>query len=118
MGHMAQYTLRFRQVNRNIFDAIRDGKKKVETRAHTARYQHSKRGDTLVFVCGRERFKRRVKRALRFKSINAMLRVYKAHNINPFVSSKKELEKIYGSFPGYKEKIKKFGLIAMELYSK
>lgn len=115
---MAQHALRFRQVNRNTFIAIRDGIKKVETRACSTRYQNIAPGDILTFVCGKERFKRQAKRTRHFKSIGAMLRVYKLRDINPFVSSKKDLEKRYWSFPGYKEKIRKFGLIALELTSK
>lgn len=112
---MARCTLRFRKINRNIFTAIRDGIKKVETRAASAKYQPIAAGDVLLFVCGKERFKRRVKRCGHFKSIPAMLRAYTLRDINPFVSSKKELAELYWSFPGYKEKIRKSGLIAMEL---
>ena len=115
MWSMAQYILRFRRINRNIFTAIRDGVKKVETRAHTTRYQRIKQGDAVMFVCGKERFKRQVKRVQHFKNITTILRVYKLRDVNPFVSSKKELEETYWSFPGYNEKIRKFGLIAIEL---
>ena len=44
-----------------------------------------------------------------------MLRVYKIKDIMPGLGTKKELEQAYYSYPGYKEKIEKFGLIAMQV---
>jgi ASC-1-like (ASCH) protein len=112
---MANITLRFRSVNKKIFDAIRAGKKKVETRAATVRYRKIKKGDTLIFSCGKLRFEKKVKNAKVYKNIPALLKKYSFKTINPFVKSASELEKMYYSFPGYREKIKKFGIIALEL---
>lgn len=42
--------LRFREVNRDIFEAIQDGSKKVETRAATVRYQKIKKGDYVMLI--------------------------------------------------------------------
>lgn len=112
---MKKWTLRFRQVNEPIFEAIRSGKKKVETRAATMKYRNIKTGDTLVFVCGKKRFEKTIKRATIFKTIPAMLRVYRVSDIIPELSTAKELRDVYFSFPGYREKIKENGLIAFEL---
>lgn len=109
--------LRFRAVNRDIFEAIRDGKKKVETRAATARYKNIKVGDILRFVCGKDSFEKKVKRTHVFKSIAALVKKYQVHDINPFVNSKAELQKMYYSYPNYREKIKKFGIIAIEFFN-
>ena len=120
--------LRFRAVNRDIFDAIRDGHKRVETRAATKRYADIKSGDGIVLVCGRNKLEKLVKRAVIFKTIPALLHKYNVRDIyphtkdfgvgvNPNTASEKELREIYYSFPGYKEKIKKYGLIAIELAS-
>ena len=43
-----------------------------------------------------------------------MLKKYKIEEINPFVKSEEELKKMYYSFPNYKEKIIKFGLVAFK----
>jgi ASC-1-like (ASCH) protein len=112
---MKTHTLRFRSTDKDIFDAILSGKKKVETRAATARYKGMNKGDKIVFVCGKNKFVKEIKKAQVFKSISSLLKKYKFKQINPSVKSEKELEAMYFSFPGYKEKIKKSGLVALEL---
>ena len=107
--------LRFRAVNRNIFEAIKSGKKKIETRAATPKYSQIKTSNNLIFVCGKERFSKNVKKVKKFKSIMALCKTYKPQDINPKTKTIEELEKMYHSFPGYKEKIKKYGLMALEL---
>jgi ASC-1-like (ASCH) protein len=109
------YILRFRAVNRDIFEAIRSGKKKIETRAATVKYKNIKKGDVLVFVCGNKRFSRIIKEVKFFKSVGSMLKVFKVQDIMPNLDSKADLERAYFSYPGYKEKIKKFGLIAFKI---
>lgn len=107
--------LKFRAVNRDIFEAIRSGKKPVETRAATVKYAGIKAGDTVEFVCGKDKFTKPVKRAEIFKSISDLVKKYKPEEINPNIKTVDELEKMYYSFPGYKEKIEKVGLIAFEV---
>jgi len=109
------YTLRFRAVNRDIFEAIKSGDKKIETRAATVKYRDIKIDDTVVFVCGAKRFSRKIKQVKSFKGIDPMLRVFKIKDIMPGLKSKSELERAYYSYSGYKEKIKKFGLIAFKV---
>ena len=106
--------LRFRKKDRDIFENIRNGNKVVETRAATARFKNIESGDAVVFVCGRDKFVKKVKNVRIFKSIPAMLKRYKAEQISPQAKSKEELEKMYYSFPNYREKIKKFGLVAFD----
>lgn len=110
-----KYTLGFRETNQDIFEAIRNGKKKVETRAATVKYQNIKAGDTLVLVCGKDRFEKKVKAVKVYKSIAALVKKYKPGEIIPGLKTAKELEAAYYSFPGYKEKIAKVGLLALEL---
>ncbi len=107
--------MKFRAVNRNIFNAIKNGQKKIETRAATTKYHDIKTGDIIVFLCGKSRFKKKVKKAKIHKTISAMLKKHKVRQINPFCNTVKELEKTYLSFPGYGDKIKKHGIIALEL---
>lgn len=110
-----KYLLRFRATNQDIFEAIKSGKKKVETRAATARYNKIRVGDAVVLMCGKNKFEKTIKRAIIFKTINLMLCKYKVKDIMPNLSSAKELERAYFSYPNYRKKIKKFGLIALEL---
>ena len=107
--------LRFREADRNIFEAIRKGKKKVETRAASPKFINIKTGDYVKLVCGKDSFKKRVKGAKIFKTISAILRKYKAKEINPLAKSKSDLENMYDSFPNYREKIKEYGLMVLEL---
>lgn len=43
-----KYTLRFRAVNEDTFNAIKNGKKKIETRAGSPKYFYIQAGDILV----------------------------------------------------------------------
>ncbi|MEK7641031.1 MAG: ASCH domain-containing protein [Patescibacteria group bacterium] len=109
------HILKFRAVNRDTFEAIRDGKKKVETRAFTVKYKDIKTGDELIFSCGKDRFSKKVKKVKVFKSIADLMKKYEPSQINPKCKTVEELTAMYHSFPGYREKIKKSGLLAMEL---
>ena len=114
-----KYVLRFGVANKDIFDAIKEGRKKIETRAATKKYCNIKAGDVVVLSYGAhksaQKFEKRVRSAHIFKTIRAMLRNYKPKEINPKVSTESELIDMYYSFPDYRDKIKKFGLIALEL---
>lgn len=109
------YTLRFRAVDRVIFDAIKDGKKKVETRAATKKYESISQGDILRFVCDNSEFRKEVVTAKKFNSIKSLLDEYKPEDVNPNTKTAEELEKMYYSFSGYREKIKKYGIVAWEI---
>jgi len=89
--------------------------KKVETRAGSPMYVGIKAGDIITFVCGKDKLKKKVKRAQKFKSIKTLHKVYKPVEINPRIKTVKESERMYYSFPGYRNRIKKYGLIALEL---
>ena len=112
--NMVKHILRFRQVNKDIFEDIKKGRKTVETRAATSRFKNITSGDAVVFICGKEKFEKTVKRSQIFKSIVSMLSQYKIKDIMPRLSTEEELKKAYYSYPKYKEKIKKFGLVALE----
>lgn len=110
-----KYTLRVRAADKDIFNVIKSGKKKVETRAATSRYVSLKSGDTLIFVCGKDRFEKTIKTAKIYKTLASLTKKYSPLEINPFCKTREELEAMYFSFPGYKEKIIKSGIIAIEL---
>lgn len=107
--------LRFRETDRDIFEAIRDGRKTIETRAATGRYQNIKKGGWVMLVCGKDQFEKQVVGAQIFKTIDALLKKYKVKEINPKLGTKEELKEMYYSFSNYREKIKQCGLIAIEL---
>lgn len=109
------HNLRFRAVNRDIFEAIRSGKKRVETRAATHKYNNVKAGDKIRLVCGKSSFQKSAKKVRVFKTIELLLQIYPVKDINPNISSKEELMKMYYSFPGYRQKIEQYGILAIEL---
>lgn len=109
------YKLKIRGQDKNIFEAIKSGKKKIETRAATGKYRTVKEDDILEFFCGKDKFRKKVKSAEIFKTIGALLKKYKLQQINPNIKIEKELWQMYCDFPNYREKIKKYGLVAWRL---
>ncbi len=105
----------FNKINKDIFEALRDGIKKVETRAATPKYQNLKEKDIVIFSCDGESFEKEIKKVTHFESIDTLLKKYKPQDINPKLSSSEEIVKMYNSFPGYADKIKESGIIAIEL---
>lgn len=109
------YTLRFAKINKPTWQYIKTGKKDVETRAGSQRYLSIQKGDSLVMSCDGKKFKKEVKKVTHFKTIRALVKKYKLGRINPGVTTLKEMEEIYYSYPGYREKIKTFGILAFEI---
>lgn len=106
--------LKFRAVNKDIFEAILNGTKKIETRAATTKFKNLKAGEIVLLVCGKDQAEKKIKKTQTFKSIGDLVSVYKVSDINPDLKTHEQLTKMYYSFPNYKEKIDKNGLIAIE----
>lgn len=107
--------VRFRAVDRTIFEFIRSKQKTVETRAGSVKYQGIAKGDTLAFVCGKERFERKVKNVYYAKNAKGLLKKYSIKSIRPDLKTEKEFIQSYDAFPGYREKIEQFGILAFEV---
>ncbi len=110
---MKKHILRFRKIDKGIFDDIKKGLKTIETRAATVKFRTIRKGDILVFLCDGKKFNREVIEVKHFKNIDNMAKSLDIKKIMPQVSSLKEMKTVYYCFPGYQEKIKKFGLIAV-----
>jgi len=110
-----KYILPVREVDRAVYDLIKSGRKKLETRAGGPRYQHIKKGDTVVLKCGKDSFEKTVTKVHKFKSVKEMLKRHKPSEIDPRFQSAEELIALYHSFPNYDERLKKYGVIAFEL---
>lgn len=106
---------KFNEADRDIFEAIKNSKKKFETRAADQKFLEIKVGDSVEFFCGKDSFVKQIKKIELFKSIPEMLKKYKVEDINPLLKTSEELEKMYYSFNDYKEMIEKSGLIIFEL---
>src|SRR3989344_159928 len=105
------YTLKFRAVDRYIFEAIKGGQKKIETRAGTEKNRKIKAGDKVVFMCRQKKIEKTVKRVEFFKTIRALVKKYKPIEINPQCKTESELRDMYYSFPDYQGKIKEHGFV-------
>ncbi|MBU4082341.1 hypothetical protein KKB98_00070 [Patescibacteria group bacterium] len=112
---MTKHILKIRQVDKVVFDTIKKGQKTIETRAATDKYRRIKAGDILVFVCGDEKLDKSVEKVDIYKGIDEMIKVIDFKSVMSFVNSIDEMKKVYFSFPNYKEKIEKFGLVAFKL---
>jgi ASC-1-like (ASCH) protein len=104
-----------RAVDRRVFEALRDGTKKVETRAGSPRYQHVAAGDTAIFDCGEDRITKKIVAVRQFPDVHALVDHYGVQAITPWLETEQEQTQMYHSFPGHRERIARYGLIAMEL---
>lgn len=107
--------LKFRVVNRDIFNAVKSGQKKIETRVATDKYRAIKVGAKVTLICGGKKIIKQVSKVEIFKSISAVLKKYKPEEINPKTHTAHEARDMWYSFPGYKEKIRQCGLIVIHL---
>ncbi len=103
---------KFREINRDIFDAIKNGAKEIETRAAAEKFRAVKPGEVITCICGDSRFEKRVKTIELFPDIDSVLQRYKPQQIHPALRTRQEIIDMYYSFPGYEEEIKKFGILA------
>lgn len=114
---MKTWTIRIRKEDKYIFDFAKNGEKYIETRAATPRHMAVSAGDNLLFLCGGEKFSCKVSRVAHYPTLEELFKNEKLSSIVPWVKSEDEARRVYYSFPGYKEKIKKFGVVAWELSS-
>lgn len=112
---MKNWTLRFRQVDKDNFDEVKDGTKFIETRAGTIKYQPIEVGDTLTFVCGKERCIKKIAKKFRWPSIDAMVKEIDFKKVMPSIKSVEEMKRVYASYPDYEQKIKEHGLLGFGL---
>jgi ASC-1-like (ASCH) protein len=104
----------FRREDRAIFEHVKTGVKSVETRAATKKYSSLLPGDVCLMVCGRERVEKTIHRVRTFRTIDALFRAYPIKKVMPWVRTIREAKRVYDGFPGYREKIAEFGIIALE----
>lgn len=112
---MKNWTLRFRAIDKDNFDEVKGGTKSIETRAGTIKYQPIEVGDTLAFVCGQERFVKKISKKYHWANVDAMTEEVDFKEVMPSVGSIGEMKKIYATYPDYDNKIKKHGLFGFKL---
>lgn len=107
--------LPFRAGDKADTENIKNGLKTIETRAGTVRYKDVKAGDTLVISCAGEKFEKTVKKVKHYDSIEALLTENDFKLIAPTAETVGDVYKMYASYPGYKDKIAKYGIMAFYL---
>lgn len=112
---MKNWTLRFRAIDNDNFEEVKNGIKSIETRAGTIKYQPIEVGDTLTFVCGKDRCTKKIVKKFHWPSIDVMVKEINFKKIMPFVKSVDEMKKAYMSYTDYENKIKEYGLLGFEL---
>ena len=115
---MRTWVLRIRAADARIFEALAGGQKAVETRAGSASsrsYTHVAPGDTILFLCGSRRLRRQVGRVAIYPSVEALIAHEDFRRIAPWLATAADLDALYASFPGYPQRIARYGLVAMEL---
>ncbi len=112
---MKKHVLKIRRADKVFFEAIKKGRKTIDTRASTDKHRRIEEGDVLVFVCGNDKLEKKVEKVEYYKTIEEMTKAIDFKKIMPFVDSIEEMKKVYFSFPGYREKIDKLGLVVFRL---
>jgi ASC-1-like (ASCH) protein len=105
-------------IQQKYLDLIQSSLKTIEGRVNRSKYSKIKEGDQIDFISV-EKPERNlscsVKTVYLFKTFKEMLENLGFENCIPGVSKLDEAEKIYLSFPNYKEDEKKFGVIAFKI---
>jgi ASC-1-like (ASCH) protein len=112
---MKKFILKFNIADKKNFLEIKGGLKVIETRAATPKYREVKKGDVLIVMCGRQRLEKKVKRVRMFRSIGAMVKVIPRQEIMPSIKSMTEMREAYYGYTNYREKLKKYGVIAFDI---
>ena len=105
----------FREIDRDRFEEVRSGVKAIETRAGTEKYRAVKIGDEVTLTCGDDSFSKKVTKTYHWSSIEAMLADIPLKKAMPDLETAEQVRERYASYPGYGEKINKFGIAGFEL---
>jgi ASC-1-like (ASCH) protein len=112
---MAKHHAQIAAENSEIFAALLDGRKPIETRAATPKWQAVKPGDDLEMSCSSDSAIFTVTRIEHYPTIEEMFAVIPVSQIIPGVDSVEAARDVYYSFPGYKEKLAEWGILAFWL---
>jgi ASC-1-like (ASCH) protein len=113
--------IEFFENDRQIFNRIKTGEKTIEVRSlddpssPKAFYNNLKVGNKLAIFCGEEELVKTVIRVSKYRSVDDLFKTEDVENIFGKDVSEEEAKAQLLKFPGYKERIEKFGLVAFEL---
>ena len=81
----------FNSKNKDIYQILQDGRKKIETRSATIKYKKLKVGDVITFSCRAESFERKIRNITYFDSINHLLKYNPLDILTPLLGRKMNL---------------------------
>ena len=88
---------------RKYFDAIKEGKKTVDIRKATGLYKNAKIGSEILFMCGRQKFTRKIKEIYR-GTLEEILEKVGFKEIIPWAESREEfIENLREIYPKQEE---------------
>ncbi len=101
----------------DVFSALQSGKKTIDTRPFSPKYQRVRVGDVLKFVSisTKEKLEKKVAAIKTYESIEELFAKNDYKKIFPEAASKKQAEKCYEKFPGFAKKASAFGVVAFWL---
>lgn len=114
---MKNYRLAFREIDRDKFNEIAEGRKTIETRAATVKYQRYGKATRLRLYVATIVLLKVVTKVEHFTSLDQMFVSLPLSNISPNAKDESEARSIYYEFPGHKEKIEAEGILAFTLES-
>lgn len=112
---MKTHNIKFEEKDRVRFKEIKDGIKKVETRATNEKYDSIREGDKILFTCGKDSFYKRIKKIYHWPTIEAMFTEVPIEKIMPGLITIEEVRSRYATYPGYTERIQRGGILGFEL---
>lgn len=105
----------FREIDRDRFEEVRSGIKKVETRAGKEKYLSVAVGDVVTFTCGADSFTKKVTKRYHWAGIEEMLAEIPLKDIMPDLDTLEQVKARYASYPDYVDHIPKFGILGFML---
>lgn len=111
---MKTWVLRIRKEDKNIFEQIRLGEKSVETRAINPKKNFQAK-DKVIFICSGDKIEKTILSVRKYNDFEKYLNSEDLEKVFGKGITKEKAKKIHLSFPGYKERLEKYGIVALDL---
>lgn len=95
------------------FSQLSSCKKTVEWRSGK-NFEYYKIGDVITFINWNKQISKKIANIIKYSSLEEYIENEWLENILPWIKTKEDAVRIYEWIPGYKEKIKKYGIIAFK----
>lgn len=113
---MKIHTIKFDEADRARFDEVKEGRKKIETRAPNEKYDSIKEGDEIMFKCGdAQPFTKKVTKIYRWPTVETMFSEVSLEEVMPGLLTIEEAKNRYATYRGYTERIEKGGILGFRL---